>query len=428
VYTVTAGILPAGLTLAATGTLTGTPTVEGVSTFTVMVTDSATPAVTNSHSFTLVIDPPLTGAAAINAATSIATVQALLGLPDNQAELGLSMNNYYLLMAPSRYAVVTAVYNGGWDYISAAEIKSAFNHEVAIQTMIMAINNAATNDIMLQLLIASHSELGLNVSPGSDYDSLTVEDRTAVAASMMSRRPYDSAAAIQSAFEAQIAMQAARAAINAAPSAAAVRTLLETLSIQSALGLYMDSYMLLSPESRSAVASTVYNRGWDYAFASEIKLAFYAEVASQPIITLFNELEPLNDSMYNALFATTQTELGWDLKYYWELPDAGKLNVTKAIYDGRPYTSAASLWVVAIKEIKIQTLIKYMNDAEMTPAEVLQLLEDGQNLLGFNPAAVSAFHLLTDVDRTALATAMISKRPYDTATAIKAAFEAEIAN
>ncbi|GAU76215.1 putative Ig domain-containing protein [Fusibacter sp. 3D3] len=56
-YTITAGALPSGLSLASGGTLSGTPTAYGSFTFTVTVTDSATPAVTDSHEYTLIIAP-----------------------------------------------------------------------------------------------------------------------------------------------------------------------------------------------------------------------------------------------------------------------------------------------------------------------------------------------------------------------------------
>jgi subtilisin family serine protease len=51
------GALPAGLTLTPTGTLSGTPTRAGSSTFTVRVSDAGSPALTSQRSFTLVVDP-----------------------------------------------------------------------------------------------------------------------------------------------------------------------------------------------------------------------------------------------------------------------------------------------------------------------------------------------------------------------------------
>jgi hypothetical protein len=60
-FTVTAGALPAGLTLASTtGILSGTPTTAGSSTFTVQVVDAETPTVTATQAYTLVIVPTLT--------------------------------------------------------------------------------------------------------------------------------------------------------------------------------------------------------------------------------------------------------------------------------------------------------------------------------------------------------------------------------
>ena len=57
-WTLTSGSLPAGLTLNSSGFITGTPTAQGAQTFTVQVSDSATPASTASTSLTLIITGP----------------------------------------------------------------------------------------------------------------------------------------------------------------------------------------------------------------------------------------------------------------------------------------------------------------------------------------------------------------------------------
>lgn len=54
-WAVSTGSLPAGLSLSTGGVLSGTPTTEGTSTFTISVTDSATPANTASKSFSLTV-------------------------------------------------------------------------------------------------------------------------------------------------------------------------------------------------------------------------------------------------------------------------------------------------------------------------------------------------------------------------------------
>jgi hypothetical protein len=54
---VSGGTLPAGLNLAANGQLAGTPTTPGSYTFTVSVTDSAVPALSNVKTFTLTVLP-----------------------------------------------------------------------------------------------------------------------------------------------------------------------------------------------------------------------------------------------------------------------------------------------------------------------------------------------------------------------------------
>jgi hypothetical protein len=56
-WSVTAGALPAGLTLSSSGVIAGTPTASGTSTFTVQAVDSTSPAETASANLTLTVDP-----------------------------------------------------------------------------------------------------------------------------------------------------------------------------------------------------------------------------------------------------------------------------------------------------------------------------------------------------------------------------------
>jgi hypothetical protein len=57
-FSVTSGSLPAGLTLSANGTVSGTPTAAGASTFTVTVTDSSSTPETATNSYTLLVAYP----------------------------------------------------------------------------------------------------------------------------------------------------------------------------------------------------------------------------------------------------------------------------------------------------------------------------------------------------------------------------------
>jgi hypothetical protein len=54
-FTIESGILPEGISLSPSGELTGTPTTAGTSTFTVLATDSSTPARTASRTYTLTV-------------------------------------------------------------------------------------------------------------------------------------------------------------------------------------------------------------------------------------------------------------------------------------------------------------------------------------------------------------------------------------
>jgi large repetitive protein len=58
-WTVSAGVLPTGLALAANGAITGTPTTAGTSSFTVQAADSSTPALTATKQLSITIIPVL---------------------------------------------------------------------------------------------------------------------------------------------------------------------------------------------------------------------------------------------------------------------------------------------------------------------------------------------------------------------------------
>lgn len=59
-YAVTNGSLPAGLTLASSGAISGTPTLAETSTFTVQVADAEKPAVTATQTFSITVQGVLT--------------------------------------------------------------------------------------------------------------------------------------------------------------------------------------------------------------------------------------------------------------------------------------------------------------------------------------------------------------------------------
>ncbi|RBJ55657.1 Ig domain-containing protein, partial [Xanthomonas oryzae] len=52
-YSIASGTLPAGLTLASDGTLSGTPTVQGTSSFTIAVADAGNATATQAYTFTV---------------------------------------------------------------------------------------------------------------------------------------------------------------------------------------------------------------------------------------------------------------------------------------------------------------------------------------------------------------------------------------
>jgi hypothetical protein len=85
-FTITAGTLPAGLTFAANGAISGTPTTAGASTFQVQVTDSSNPVEKSLQSLSIsIVAPVVIGGGALPAGTVgsgySSTVQATGGTP-----------------------------------------------------------------------------------------------------------------------------------------------------------------------------------------------------------------------------------------------------------------------------------------------------------------------------------------------------------
>lgn len=70
VWSLASGNLPAGITLAPSGLISGTPTLAGTFTFTTSVTDSGSPLQTKLATFSITIAPPIRNTSALNIGTS----------------------------------------------------------------------------------------------------------------------------------------------------------------------------------------------------------------------------------------------------------------------------------------------------------------------------------------------------------------------
>jgi hypothetical protein len=111
-WVVATGTLPAGLTLNTTGVISGTPTAAGSSSFTVRVTDSAAPAATASHDFSLAVtaapaSPPPPPPAAVSFSTQIQPILTancvVCHSPSGGASfMNLSAGNAYASLVPQR--------------------------------------------------------------------------------------------------------------------------------------------------------------------------------------------------------------------------------------------------------------------------------------------------------------------------------------
>ena len=101
-WSITTGSLPTGLTLAPAGSISGTPTAAGTSTFTVQVSDAASPAKTASTSLSITITPPL---ANTNFVAPTANAPVTTNAGDNNGFETTPANAYLTNPNNSAYAV-----------------------------------------------------------------------------------------------------------------------------------------------------------------------------------------------------------------------------------------------------------------------------------------------------------------------------------
>lgn len=137
-FSVSAGSLPAGITLAtSTGVLSGTPTTAGSSTFTVQVADSETPAVTATQSFTVLIVPTL----------AITTTS----LP--AANIGVSYSSTIVAtggVSPYTFAVTTGSLPAGLTLSSTGTL-SGTPTAAGTFTFTITVTDSATNIVKLEI-------------------------------------------------------------------------------------------------------------------------------------------------------------------------------------------------------------------------------------------------------------------------------------
>jgi len=146
-FTITAGSLPPGMSLSSSGTLSGTPTAAGASSFTVTVTDSSTGSYTGSQAYALTVNmaPTTTTLSVSNSSlnpgqsvTLTATVTAAAGMPtgtvsfyDGTTLLGtapLNTSGVATLSTTSLSAgathVITATYSGDSNFLTSTTTAS----------------------------------------------------------------------------------------------------------------------------------------------------------------------------------------------------------------------------------------------------------------------------------------------------------------
>jgi len=176
-WSVSSGILPAGLSLnTSSGAITGTPTTNGTSTFTVKVTDSGGPAQTATQTFTVSISTGLTitttslasGTAGL---TYTATLQAQSGTPPYTWSMTGLLPAGLTLNASTGIISGTPTATGTFSFIvKVADTSSPA--QSATQALSLFINPPTTEPITPTF---SFTNISGTVAPGTNITSATVQ-------------------------------------------------------------------------------------------------------------------------------------------------------------------------------------------------------------------------------------------------------------
>jgi hypothetical protein len=146
-WSLASGTLPPGLTLSATGSISGTPTTAGTSTFTVRVTDSAVPAATVTRSLSIAIVAPVLNTG-FRAPTSQSAVTLLAGdnngFQSNPAN-AFTTNGQSALDSNSGTSTSTSCTNSGKDKHNYFDYGFALPAGVAIRGIEVRLDAAVNN-------------------------------------------------------------------------------------------------------------------------------------------------------------------------------------------------------------------------------------------------------------------------------------------
>jgi hypothetical protein len=374
----------------------------------------------DQNALELALASAISADAPLAAVNNAADAQAMETALENVA-LGLTFGTYNSWLQADQADVAAQVLSArpADGYASSTAVQTAFNAAVTARTHIAAVNMSA--DIASLQTALKASGLGLTLGVYMNYKEA---DQAAVASAVLAGRPgtgFEDVQAVQTAFNAAVAIRTPVAAVNMAATASELRTALEDLS----LGLTQGSYEGWLDADKAAVADQLLAErpAAGYADLNTLQNAFDAALLAREGLVLVNSAVSDAD-MQNAI---ENAKAGLSLTVYSTWKTADKAVVAAAVRAARPVSGFANKAAVQQElntAITARTPVAVVNIAASAAAMETAVESSALNL------SLGAYATWKAADQAAVATDLLAALPaggYADQAAVQTAFNMAVA-
>lgn len=309
--------------------------------------------------------------------------------------------------------------NRGAGYLTQSDVQAALDAGVTARTAVADVNNAASDAAMQTALEAGALGLDLTV-----YNTYTAADKAVVAANVLAGRPvggYDDLVAVQTAFDAVVAMRSFMAAVNTAVDTTEMEAALENAMLGLTLGVYAG---WSTADQAAVVASVLAARpAGGYVDESAVQSAFDAGLAARTAMAAVNSAGTAT-AMQTAL---EDASLALTLGSYASYTDADKVAVATDVLAGRSadgYVDQAEVQTTFDAAVAMRSFMAAVNTAATT-TDMQTALEDPMLML-----ILGAYSTYTNADKAAVVADVLNARPvggYVDQAEVQTAFDAAVA-